>query len=223
MTVALAPTGKLSGALEAEAARRLAERGPPQRPRSRSYASIVRANVFTVFNLILAVAGAVTLAFGEWQDALFLGVLVANAGDRDRAGGAREARARPAGGARRAARDRRARRRGAAVRSRRSSVGDLVRLGPGDQVVADGTLERAESLRLDESILTGESRAGRARGRRRGALGLVRGRGIGAYAVTAVGDRQLRGAGSPARRARSAIRARRSSARSTGSSSCSSR
>ena len=45
----------------------------------RSYASIVRANVFTVFNLILAVAGAMTLAFGEWQDALFLGVLVANA------------------------------------------------------------------------------------------------------------------------------------------------
>src|SRR5665213_2525745 len=47
---------------------------------SRSYASIVRANVFTVFNLILAVAGAMTLVFGDWQDALFLGVLVANAG-----------------------------------------------------------------------------------------------------------------------------------------------
>ena len=37
-------------------------------------------------------------------------------------------------------------------------VGDLVRVAPGDQVVADGTLERADLLRLDESILTGESR-----------------------------------------------------------------
>jgi cation-transporting P-type ATPase E len=31
-----------------------------------------------VFNLILAVAGALTLAFGDWRDALFLGILVAN-------------------------------------------------------------------------------------------------------------------------------------------------
>ena len=60
-----------------EAARRLAERGPFEPPAtSRSYGSIVRANVFTVFNLILAVFGALTLAFGDWQDALFLGVLV---------------------------------------------------------------------------------------------------------------------------------------------------
>jgi magnesium-transporting ATPase (P-type) len=69
-----------SGLSEFEAATRTAARGPTrQRRTSRSYASIVRANVFTVFNLILAVAGAATLAFGEWQDALFLGVLVANA------------------------------------------------------------------------------------------------------------------------------------------------
>ncbi len=67
------------GLTEAEAAARLARRGHTPRQRSsRSYASIVRANVFTVFNLILAVAGAATLAFGEWQDALFLGVLVSN-------------------------------------------------------------------------------------------------------------------------------------------------
>src|SRR5690242_6734197 len=69
------------GLSEAEAAARRAARGPVRERRtSRSYASIVRANVFTVFNLILAVAGAATLAFGEWQDALFLGVLVANSG-----------------------------------------------------------------------------------------------------------------------------------------------
>ena len=62
---------------EAEAARHLEARGPVEPPASsRSYASIVRANVFTVFNLILLVFGTITLAFGEWQDALFLGVLV---------------------------------------------------------------------------------------------------------------------------------------------------
>ena len=68
------------GLSEAEAAARRAARGRVRERRtSRSYASIVRANVFTVFNLILAVAGAAMLVFGEWQDALFLGVLVANA------------------------------------------------------------------------------------------------------------------------------------------------
>ena len=35
--------------------------------------------------------------------------------------------------------------------------GDLVRLAPGDQVVADGLLLTSSGLRLDESILTGES------------------------------------------------------------------
>ena len=73
---AAAPTGLPAG----EAARRLAARGPVEQGRSsRSYASIVRANVFTVFNLILAVFGGLMLAFGSWQDALFLGVLVSNA------------------------------------------------------------------------------------------------------------------------------------------------
>ena len=67
------------GLSEAEAQRRLPERPPPTRTgASRSYGSIVRANVFTVFNLILAVFGAVTLLFGDWRDALFLGILVAN-------------------------------------------------------------------------------------------------------------------------------------------------
>jgi magnesium-transporting ATPase (P-type) len=36
-------------------------------------------------------------------------------------------------------------------------VGDLVRIGPGDQVVADGTVVTANGLALDEAPLTGES------------------------------------------------------------------
>src|SRR5438477_3005972 len=69
------------GLTRAEASRRHATSGAAEpRRSSRSYASIVRANVFTVFNLILLVAGTATLVFGEWQDALFLGVLVSNSG-----------------------------------------------------------------------------------------------------------------------------------------------
>src|SRR5262249_2652725 len=124
---------------------------------SRSYKSIVVANVFTIFNLILLVAGVVTLAFGEWQDALFLGLLVANAG----IGIAQEVRAKHA-------LDRLAAlvaptatvlRDGSPRRVDVDEVveGDVVLLEPGDQVVADGTLRRSEGLAVDESILTGES------------------------------------------------------------------
>src|ERR1019366_10419534 len=68
------------GLSEAEAAARLAARGPsPGPPSSRSYASIVRANVLTVFNTILAAFGAVTLLFGDARDALFLAIIFANA------------------------------------------------------------------------------------------------------------------------------------------------
>ncbi len=160
---------------------------------SRSYASIVRANVFTVFNLILAVAGVATLAFGEWQDALFLGVLVGNAG----IGTAQEVRAKRAldrlsalvaphaavvedGVARR-------------VDAADVVVGDRVRVGPGDQIVADGTLESADALRIDESILTGESRAvTRSRGEevRSGSFAVE---GEGTYAVSAVGEQSYAG------------------------------
>ena len=46
---------------------------------SRSVADILRANIFTRFNLILGVLLAVILAFGQPQDALFGIVLVTNA------------------------------------------------------------------------------------------------------------------------------------------------
>jgi cation-transporting ATPase E len=177
-----------AGLTESEAGRRLAARGPTKKPRtSRSYASIVRANVFTVFNLILAVAGAATLAFGEWQDALFLGVLVANAG----IGTMQEVRAKRALDRLSAlvAPQATVVRDGAArpLPVEELVVGDLVRVGPGDQIVADGTIEQAETLRLDESILTGESEPVArlpGEGVRSGSFAIE---GVGAYTVTAVG------------------------------------
>ena len=167
------------GLTEAEAARLLARAGAvrPRRRAARTRASSARTSSRSSTS-ILAVFGVLTLAFGDWRDALFLGDPRRELGDRDRPGGAREARARPARRARRADRD------ASSATARRASVavdevvaGDLVRVAAGDQVVADGELVASRGLRLDESILTGESRAGRARRRRRGALGLVRGRG----------------------------------------------
>lgn len=147
------------GLTEAEAASRLAASGPPRRaPTSRSYASIVRANTLTIFNAILAAFGVLTLAFGDWRDALFLGILVANAF----IGIAQEVRAKRAldrlallvAPTARVVRD--GQRRDVAVGE--LVEGDLVMLAAGDQIVADGRLDQADGLRLDESVVTGESR-----------------------------------------------------------------
>jgi cation-transporting ATPase E len=177
-----------TGLSREEAARRLEERGPFEPPAtSRSYRSIVRANVFTIFNLILLVFGILTLALGDWRDALFLGILVANAG----IGITQEVRAKRS-------LDRLAALvapRATVVRSGEPEVvgvgdvllDDLVRLEAGDQLVADGRLEESNGLRVDESILTGESDSvARERGDevRSGSFAVE---GSGAYVVTAVG------------------------------------
>ncbi|HET6869914.1 MAG TPA: hypothetical protein VFH80_28635, partial [Solirubrobacteraceae bacterium] len=148
------PTGAVQGLSEAEARRRLGERGGAAAiSASRSYASIIRANVFTIFNLILASFGFVTLVFGDWRDALFLGILVANTG----IGITQEVRAKRAldrlallvAPHATVARDGATR----SVPAAEVVEGDLVAVQAGDQVVADGVLTAAVDLRLDESIL----------------------------------------------------------------------
>jgi len=176
------------GLSEVEAATRLAALGTPSRAQSsRSYRSIVRANVLTVFNLILASFGAVTLLFGDARDALFLGVIVANSS----IGIAQEVRAK------------RALDRLALLVAPRASVvrdgqardvgveevvpGDLVRVQAGDQMVADGRLIEAHELRLDESILTGESEAVQREVGETVHSGAFAAEGAGSYLVDAVG------------------------------------
>jgi cation-transporting ATPase E len=124
---------------------------------SRSYAEIVAANVFTLFNLVLGGLLVLTLTLGDPRDALFGGVIVANS----LIGIVQEVRAK------------RVLDRLAVLvapqarRLRDSSVemvavadvapGDVLRLEPGDQLVADGVVTAAHGLSLDESVLTGES------------------------------------------------------------------
>ena len=68
-----------AGLTEAEAARRFEARGQLRRQHSsRSYASIVRANTLNIPNGILFFFGVLTITFGSWQDALFVGILVSN-------------------------------------------------------------------------------------------------------------------------------------------------
>jgi magnesium-transporting ATPase (P-type) len=146
------------GLSSAEAARRLADAGPrPQPKTSRSYWEIVWTNTFTVFNLILAVLLAIVLALGDFRDALFGGVLVFNT----LVGIVQEVRAKRTLDrlALLVAPHARTWRDGEVASLAVDEVvpGDVIRLEPGDQAVADGRVLNAQSLAVDESILSGES------------------------------------------------------------------
>jgi P-type E1-E2 ATPase len=178
----------LQGLSEAEAARLIEERGPVEpASTSRSMASIVRANVFTVFNLILVSFGVLTFAFGHWEDALFIGILVANAGigifQEWRAKQALDRLAALVAPHATVVRDGRPR----SVGVDEVVDGDLVRIEAGDQLVADGVLDQADGLSLDESILTGESHAVPRFAGDEVRSGSFAAEGSGLYTVTAVG------------------------------------
>ena len=61
-----------------EAAKRLRQLGPIEDRTSRSVASIVAGNVFTLFNLIIGVFFVIMLALGLFADALFGFIAVIN-------------------------------------------------------------------------------------------------------------------------------------------------
>jgi cation-transporting P-type ATPase E len=146
------------GLTQEEADRRLAERGKVRAPQtSRSYPSIIRANTLTIPNGILFVFGVLTILFGELRDALFLGVLVSNvvigSFQEIRSKRALDKLAALVAPAAVVVRDGTER----TVPVSEVVVGDVVRIAPGDQVVADGTLLRADGIAVDEANLTGES------------------------------------------------------------------
>jgi cation-transporting ATPase E len=124
---------------------------------SRSVGQIVRANVVTPFNGLLATLFVVILATGRWQNGLFGLVIVANSV----IGVFQEVRAKRtldrlavlnAPNAR-VVRD------GALAEIAVEDVvaDELLELRTGDQVVADGTVTDTAGLEIDESLLTGES------------------------------------------------------------------
>ncbi len=124
---------------------------------SRSLAEILRANLFTRFNLILGTLLVVILAVGQLQDALFGIVLVSNA----LIGIVQELHAKRT-------LDRLAVLNAPRARVLRDGVeqelsvddvvlDDLVDLRMGDQIVADGVVRAISGLQIDESLLTGES------------------------------------------------------------------
>ncbi|HEY8546736.1 MAG TPA: HAD-IC family P-type ATPase [Acidimicrobiales bacterium] len=154
-----APEALPAGLDDAEAADRAARGLTNAAPTesSRSLAAIVRANVLTRFNAILGALLVVILTIGPLQDALFGIVLVVNAG----IGIAQELRAKRTLdrlsllSAPHASVVRSGKRRSLAVAE--VVQGDVVELTPGAQVVADGEVLEADSLEVDESLLTGES------------------------------------------------------------------
>lgn len=126
---------------------------------SRSFKDILRENVFTLFNVILAIALVLVLLTGRWADALFGLVIVVNAA----IGIVTEYRAKRTldnlaildAPFARVVRD------GSEQQVRLEEIvqDDVVLLGTGDQVPADGTVLSSAGLEVDESMLTGESRS----------------------------------------------------------------
>jgi cation-transporting P-type ATPase E len=124
---------------------------------SRPVAEILRANVLTRFNALIGAMFALVVVFGQWQDGLFGGIIVANSAigviqelrakrtlDRLAVVGETPVRVRRDGTARE-------------VPQQAIVLDDVILLGPGDRVVVDGTVGTSDGLEVDESLLTGEA------------------------------------------------------------------
>src|SRR6188472_2579982 len=174
------------GLTSAEAERRLARLGPSEPSSSRSVASIIAGNVLTLFNAILGGFFILMLALGLFADALLGLVAVINSaiGIRQelKAKETLDQLALMVAPRARVVRD------GRTVELRGEEVvpGDIVRIEPGDQLVADGVVVSSRGLSMDESILTGESDGVRKRERDRVLSGSFCLAGSGHYEVDAV-------------------------------------
>ena len=176
----------LHGLTSSEAATRLARLGEPEPKASRSVASIVAANVFTLFNAILGFFFVLLLSLGLFADALFGLIAVINSyiGIRQelKAKETLDHLALLVAPRAKAVRDGRV----TEVRGEELVPGDVVRVEPGDQLVGDGVVVSSRGLTIDESILTGESDGIRKRDGDRLLSGSFCLAGSGSYEVDAV-------------------------------------
>ena len=123
----------------------------------RSVGDIVRANVMTRINVILAVLFLFVLSTGSLINGAFGLLIIFNSG----IGIIQELRAKRTldnfaviGEAKPTVR-----RDGVSVTLTRTEVvaDDIIEIGPGDQLIVDGEMVEAQSLEIDESLLTGEA------------------------------------------------------------------
>jgi cation-transporting P-type ATPase E len=145
------------GLSSAEAAKRLRKLGPPPETSSRTTSSIVAGNVFTLFNGIIGIFFVLDLALGLYADSLFGLIAVVNSyiGIRQelKAKATLDELAILVAPQARVVRD------GAVNELPAGEVvpGDIVAVGPGDQLIADGEMVSSRGLTVDESMLTGEA------------------------------------------------------------------
>jgi cation-transporting ATPase E len=145
------------GLSRSEAQARLRKLGPPPETSSRSTSSIIAGNVFTLFNAIIGVFFVLDLGLGLYADSLFGLVAVVNSyiGIRQELKAKRtldELAVLVAPHAR-VVRDGQT----AELLATEVVPGDVVAIGPGDQLIADGEVIASRGLNLDESMLTGEA------------------------------------------------------------------
>ncbi|MDX6609560.1 MAG: cation-transporting P-type ATPase [Solirubrobacterales bacterium] len=145
------------GLSSATAAKRLRELGPPPEVSSRSVSSIVAGNVFTLFNAIIGAFFVLDLGLGLYADSIFGLIAVINSyiGIRQELKAKRtldELAVLVAPHAK-VIRD------GAVTSLLAEEIvpGDVIRVEPGDQLVADGEMLSTRGMTLDESMLTGEA------------------------------------------------------------------
>jgi magnesium-transporting ATPase (P-type) len=145
------------GLSSTEASKRLRKLGPPPENSSRSTSSIVAGNVFTLFNAIIGVFFVLDLGLGLYADSLFGVIAVVNSyiGIRQelKAKATLDELAILVAPRAKVVRD------GAVGEVQATEVvpGDVVRVEPGDQLVADGEVISSRGMTLDESMLTGEA------------------------------------------------------------------
>ncbi|PWF99859.1 cation-translocating P-type ATPase [Levilactobacillus bambusae] len=153
------PTNLATGLTTSEVQQRVAsgQQNDALPPLTRSVKQIFRDNVFTLFNAINLVLGALVLVTGSYKNLLFLGVAVVNTA----IGIYQEIRSKHqidemtllSEGVMTVRRD------GQPLEVRQEEVvlGDLLLLGRGDQVPVDGIVRETTGIEVDESQITGES------------------------------------------------------------------
>ena len=148
-------------ALSSEEAKRLAEEGKANvspSSASKSIKQIILSNLFTFYNMLNFVLAALVITTGSYRNMLFLGVVISNF----LIGTVQEIRAKktvdslsvltaPTAKVIRDGKE-------VVLPYNELVLGDVVLIGAGDQITADGTVLSGE-VRLDESLITGESDA----------------------------------------------------------------